>query len=97
MQVHLVSNYVARKNISSIYLSNSVEKCSILVTMKILLKEYMNKQNLSFRQAEYKTIIPAASLHDIISGKTDPRMSVMEKIAKGLNTHIEDLYESEYK
>lgn len=57
----------------------------------------MNKQNLSFRQAEYRTQIPASSLHDIISGKADPRMSVMEKIAKGLNAHIEELYESEYK
>lgn len=65
--------------------------------MKILLKEIMDKQNLSFRQTEYKTKIPISSLHDIICGKSDPRMSTMEQLAKGLNVHIEELYESDYK
>lgn len=65
--------------------------------MKILLNEILYKRKLSFRQAEIMTGISKSSLSDIANGKSDPRMSVMEQIAKGLSVRISDLYESEFK
>lgn len=65
--------------------------------MKILLNDIMNKRNLSIRQVSYITDVPKSTIHKIMNSKCSPTMDTMEKIAKGLNIGIEDLYESEYK
>lgn len=65
--------------------------------MKILLNEILYKKKLSFRQAEIMTGISKSSLSDIANERTDPKLSTLEQIAKGLNVKISDLFESDYK
>lgn len=43
------------------------------------------------------TGIPKSTIADIASGRTIPRMDVMEQLAKGLKMRISDLYESLYQ
>lgn len=65
--------------------------------MRILLDEIMYKRNLTIRQVSILTGIPKSTIADIISGKSIPRMDIMEQIAKGLKMRISDLYESPYQ
>lgn len=65
--------------------------------MRILLDEIMYKRNLTIRQVSIMTGIPKSTIADIASGKTIPRMDIMEQLAKGLKMHISDLYESPYQ
>lgn len=65
--------------------------------MKILLNDVLRDKGISFRRASELTGISKSTLFDIASGKTDPKLSVMEKIAQGLQTRISDLYDSPYK
>lgn len=65
--------------------------------MKVLLKEIRKQRGISLNQLEKKTNIGKSTLHRIETEKTSPNLIQLEKIAKGLNTRIEDLYESEYK
>lgn len=65
--------------------------------MRILIHEYLKKSQISYRKAALLTGISKSTLFDISSGKIDPKMKTMEKIAKGLNTKISNLYESPYK
>lgn len=65
--------------------------------MEILLHEYLKKHHISYRKAAILTGISKSTLFDISSGKIDPKMGSMEKIAKGLNTKISNLYDSPYK
>lgn len=65
--------------------------------MKILLGEILNNKNLTVRQAVRLTGVPRSTLEDIINGRSSPRLSTLEQIAKGLKIHITDLYESPYK
>ena len=66
--------------------------------MKILLYEVRNeKQILSLRKLEEMTSISKSALQRIESGKVSPTLVQLEVIAKSLNVHINDLYESVYK
>lgn len=65
--------------------------------MKILLDEIMYKRNLTIRQVSIMTGIPKSTIADIASGRTIPRMDVMERLAIGLKMRISDLYESPYQ
>ena len=65
--------------------------------MKILLGEIMYNKNLSVRQVSMITGIPPSTINDIMNGRSIPRLDTLEKIAKGLNIRISDLYESPYK
>lgn len=65
--------------------------------MKILLNEIMRKRKLTLRQVAYMTKLPKSTILDIRSGKTIPRMDVMELLAAGLKVSISDLYDSPYK
>jgi len=65
--------------------------------MKILLGEIMYKRNLTIRQVSVMTGLPKSTISDIVSGKTSPRMEIMERLAAGLKIHIADLYESPYQ
>ncbi|WP_461810872.1 helix-turn-helix domain-containing protein [Faecalimonas sp.] len=64
--------------------------------MKILLDEIMTEKNISLRQLERLSGIPKSTIHDILNGAI-PKIDVMEKLAKGLKIHIEELYQSPYK
>lgn len=64
--------------------------------MKILLDKIMADKNLTVRQVSYLTGIPKSTISDICNGKI-PRIDTLEDIAKGLNLHIQDLYESNFK
>lgn len=64
--------------------------------MKILLDEIMTEKNISLRQLERLSGVPKSTIHDILSG-TMPKMDIIEKLAKGLKVHIEELYQSPYK
>lgn len=64
--------------------------------MKILLDEFMYKNNLTVRQVSVMTGIPKSTISDIVNGRM-PRMDTMEKLAAGLKIKISDLYTSDYK
>lgn len=68
-----------------------------VVTMKILLQEYMNNKNLTVRQVSIATKIPKSTVSNICNSKIMPRMDTMEQLAKGLKIKITDLFESPYK
>lgn len=65
--------------------------------MKILLNDILRNKNISFRKAASKIGVSKSTLFDIANGKIDPKLSVLEKIAQGLQTRISDLYDSPYK
>lgn len=65
--------------------------------MKILLNDYMAKNNYTTRQVSIMTGVPRSTINDIANGKSSPTMDVMERLAMGMKTRISDLYESEYK
>lgn len=65
--------------------------------MKVLLDEIMYKKNLSVNQVVILTGIPHTTIVDIKNGRSSPRLDTLEKIAKGLNIRITDLFESDYK
>lgn len=64
--------------------------------MKILLRQIMNDKNLSVRQVTILTGVPKSTINGIMNGVI-PRLDTMERLAKGLNVHIIDLFESPYK
>ena len=64
--------------------------------MVILLDKVMNSKNLSVRQVSILTGVPKSTISDIMNG-TMPRIDTLEAIAKGLEIHISDLYESDFK
>lgn len=65
--------------------------------MKILLNDVLRDKGISFRRASELTEISKSTLFDIASGKTDPKLSVMEKIAQGLQVRISELYDSPFQ
>lgn len=62
---------------------------------EIKLKQYMEKNNISYRQAEKITGVGKTTLQAIAGGR-DPRLSTLELIAKGLSCKITDFVKSEY-
>ena len=65
--------------------------------MRILLDDHMRKHNLTARQVEILTGIPKSTIYRITNDEVSPKMDTMEQLAKGLKTHINDLFESDYK
>ena len=65
--------------------------------MKILLDKIMYKKNLSVRQVSIATGISKSTINRIMNGTVSPTADTLERLAKGLNVHISDLYESPYK
>lgn len=64
--------------------------------MKMLLNRIMYERKLSVRQVSYLTGVPRSTINDICNG-TMPRIDLLEDIARGLNLHITDLFESDIK
>ena len=65
--------------------------------MKILLQEIMRSKSLTVRQVSIMTGVPKSTIEDIANDRTSPRINVLEELAKGLNVHITDLFDSPYK
>lgn len=65
--------------------------------MKILLNEIMYKKGLTIRQVAIMTRLPKSTIADIMSGRTIPRMDIIEQLAAGLKVRITELYESPYQ
>lgn len=57
----------------------------------------MYERKLTIRQVSILTGVPRSSIEDILSGKTDPRMGTMERLAIGLKVPFVDLYETSAK
>ncbi|WP_248835344.1 helix-turn-helix domain-containing protein [Hominisplanchenecus faecis] len=57
----------------------------------------MEQHHLSIRQAAIMTGVPRSTIGDIVTDHVSPTLATMEQLAKGLQTTISDLYESEYK
>lgn len=68
-----------------------------VVSMKILLQEYMNCKNLTVRQVSVLTDVPKSTIADIQNNKVMPRMDTMESLARGLKVKITDLFDSPFK
>lgn len=64
--------------------------------MKILLGEYMYKNNLTTRQVAIMTGVPKTTVQRIASGQRSPRMDTLEKIAKGLKVPFSSLYYTDF-
>ena len=65
--------------------------------MKILLGEVMQEKDITYEQLATLTGVSKSTLHRIAIRKTSPTLDAIEKIAKGLEVGIVDLFESEYK
>lgn len=62
----------------------------------MLLREIMYSKNLTVRQISILTGVSHSTISDICNGAI-PRLDTLEKIAKGLNVRITDLFDSPYK
>ena len=65
--------------------------------MKITLWQARRNKKITLVELAKKTGISKTTLNDIENEKLSPTMKQIEAIAKGLNTRISDLFESDYK
>lgn len=63
----------------------------------IKLWEIRTAKGLKLEAVAAVTGVSKSTLNNIENGKTSPTLANLEKIAKGLDCRISDLYESEYK
>lgn len=59
--------------------------------MRIVLDEVLQGKNLSYGQAALLTGVPKSTIYKIAKNKTDPRLSVLDKIARGLEVSLRDI------
>ena len=64
--------------------------------MKILIADIIFKKNLSLRQVSIMTGVPKSTIGKLCNGSI-PRLDTLEKIARGLQVRMQDLYDSPYK
>ncbi|MDY3812687.1 MAG: helix-turn-helix transcriptional regulator [Candidatus Copromonas sp.] len=65
--------------------------------MEILTWQARQKRGLTLKQMEELTKISKTTLNNIENGLVSPTLKQLETIARALDMHINDLYESEYK
>ena len=65
--------------------------------MEILTWQARRKRGLTLQQLEALTGIGKTTLNNIENGRVSPTLKQLEIIARALDMHINDLYESEYK
>lgn len=65
--------------------------------MKILTWQARNNKNMTLVKLSERTGISKSTLNNIENGRVCPNLKQLEAIAKALNMHINELYESEYK
>lgn len=64
--------------------------------MKILLGDYMYKNNMTDRHVAILTGVPKSTINRIANSKISPRMDTLEQIAKGLKIPFSSLYETDF-
>lgn len=64
---------------------------------KIIVKEVREKKNYTLRQLSIISGVSKSTINKIENGRCSPTLDTLEKIAIGLNVHIVDLFESDYK
>ena len=65
--------------------------------MKILLKDIMKSQGITYRYIEEKSGIPKSTLCNIANEYVSPTIETLERIAAGLEIRITDLFLSDLK
>ena len=65
--------------------------------VKIKLWEVRTAKGLKLEAVALLTGVSKSTLNNIENGKTSPTLAHLEKIARGLDCRISDLYDSEYK
>ncbi len=65
--------------------------------VKIKLWEVRTAKDLKLEAVALLTGVSKSTLNNIENGKTSPTLANLEKIARGLDCRISDLYDSEYK
>ena len=65
--------------------------------VKIKLWEVRTAKGLKPEAVALLTGVSKSTLNNIENGKTSPTLANLEKIARGLDCRISDLYDSEYK
>ena len=65
--------------------------------VKIKLWEVCTAKDLKLEAVALLTGVSKSTLNNIENGKTSPTLANLEKIARGLDCRISDLYDSEYK
>lgn len=66
------------------------------ICMKILIADIIFQKNLSLRQVSILTGVPKSTIGKLCNGSI-PRLDTLEKIARGLQVRMQDLYDSPYK
>ncbi len=64
---------------------------------KIIVKEVREKKNYTLRQLTMISGVSKSTISKVENGKCSPTLDALEKIAIGLNAHITELFESDYK
>jgi transcriptional regulator with XRE-family HTH domain len=63
--------------------------------MALLLKQWRERRGLSLRQLGELSGVSYPNLHGIETGKLDPRLSTLERLARALGISVRDLFPSE--
>jgi len=66
------------------------------MSVKVRLGDIRIERNITLRQLEELTGICKSTLNNIENGKTDPKISQLEKIAIALDIRIRDLIVTKY-
>lgn len=64
--------------------------------MKILLGDYMHKNNLTARQVAIYTGVSKSTINRIANNQISPRMDTLEQIAKGLKIPFSSLFYTDF-
>lgn len=81
-------------------MEGKVIKSYVLVynkSMKILLWQERRRRDLTLIMLSQMSGVSKTTLNDIENEKHSPTLDQLEKIAKGMNCRMSDLYDSEYK
>lgn len=65
--------------------------------VNVRLWEIRTEKGLKLEAVAAMTGVSKSTLNNIENGKTSPTLDTLEKIAKGLGCHMNELYDSEYK
>ena len=68
-----------------------------LFVAKINVKEVREKKNYTLQQLSILSSVPKSTINKIENNGCSPTINTLEKIAIGLNAHITELFESDYK
>jgi transcriptional regulator with XRE-family HTH domain len=66
-----------------------------IVSMALLLKEWRERRGWSLRQLGERSGVSYPNLHGIESGRLDPRLSTLERLARALGISVRDLFSTE--